>query len=75
MSKQPIHTVPNSKGGWDNKRQGSNRALSHTDKKVDAVKLGRDQSIKDGTEHFIHNKNGQIAQRNSCGKDPYPPKG
>jgi len=29
----------------------------------------------DKTEHFIHNKDGEIASRNSYGTDPQPPRG
>ncbi len=75
MNKRPIHTVPNPNGGWDNKRQGSNTVLSHGTTKETTVHMGRDQAKKDGTEHFIHNKNGQFGERNSYGNDPYPPKG
>lgn len=72
---KPIHTVPNSNGGWDNKQQGSDKVISHSSIKTDAVHIGRDQAMKNGTEHFVHNKNGQFGERNSYGNDPYPPKG
>ncbi|MEN6326009.1 MAG: DUF2188 domain-containing protein [Syntrophomonas sp.] len=75
MNKKPIHTVSNSNGGWDNKRQGSNRVINHADTKAEAVRNGREQAITDNTEHFIHNKNGQFGQRNSYGNDTFPPKG
>lgn len=75
MNKKPIHTVPNSSGGWDNKRQGNDRSIGHANTKAEAVKIGREQAVKDKTEHFIHNKNGQFGQRNSYGNDPFPPKG
>ncbi|MEA1961455.1 MAG: DUF2188 domain-containing protein [Bacillota bacterium] len=75
MNKKAIHTVPNAKGGWDNKRQGSDRTVSHADTKIEAVKSGREQAIKDNTEHIIHNKNGQFGARNSYGNDPFPPRG
>lgn len=42
MNKKPIHTVPNSNGGWDNKRQGNDRSISHANTKAEAVKIGRE---------------------------------
>lgn len=75
MSKKPIHTVHNPNWGWDNKRQGSDRAISHSDTKEDATKAGRDQARRDGTEHFIHNKDGKFSERNNYGNDPFPPRG
>lgn len=71
--KPSVHTVPNSKGGWDNKQGG--KVVSHADTKADAQKLGRESAIKSKTEHVIHNKDGKIAGSNSYGNDPFPPRG
>ncbi|WP_121609179.1 DUF2188 domain-containing protein [Mesobacillus foraminis] len=70
---RPVHTVPNKNGGWDNKQAGE--TISHHSMKDEAVERGRQEAIKDHTEHRIHNKNGQIKQANSYGNDPHPPKG
>lgn len=72
---KPIHTVPSPNGGWDNKRQGSSQILSHAGTKAEAIRLGRSQAMNNNTEHFIHNKNGQFGERNSYGRDPFPPRG
>jgi len=69
------HVVPNPTGGWDVKRGGASRASSHHDTKKDAVDTGREVSRNQETEFKIHNKNGRIAQSDSHGNDPYPPKG
>ena len=74
MKSKPIHTVKNPNGGWDNKREGGSRAISHADTKVEANSIGRQQAINSNTEHVIHNMNGQIGQKNSYGNDPCPPK-
>ncbi|MBA2937018.1 DUF2188 domain-containing protein [Paenibacillus sp. CGMCC 1.16610] len=70
--KPGVHTVPNPIGGWDNKQGG--KVKSHADTKAEAQKLGRDQAVKDQTEHRIHNKDGKIGKSNSYGNDPNPPK-
>ncbi|WP_138751816.1 DUF2188 domain-containing protein [Paenibacillus sinopodophylli] len=70
--KPPVHTVPDPDGGWNNKQGG--KVKSHADTKVEAQKLGKEQAKKDQTEHRIHNKDGKIANSNSYGNDPFPPK-
>lgn len=69
------HIVPNAKGGWDVKRGGAVRASSHHETKKAAIDAGRAVSRDQSTELRIHNRNGQIAQSDSHGRDPYPPKG
>ncbi|WP_203334653.1 DUF2188 domain-containing protein [Planococcus beigongshangi] len=72
MPNKPVHTVKNPTGGWDNKQGGE--VISHHHKKVTAVDRGRQTAKKDSTEHRIHNMDGKIAQANSYGNDPNPPK-
>lgn len=77
MSKGPKthHVVPNPKGGWDVKRGGAERASSHHDTKEAAIDRGREISRNQQTEFRIHNKDGRIADSDSHGRDPHPPKG
>ena len=77
MSKKPKthHVVPNPGGGWDVKRGGTSRAISHHDTKREAIDRGREISRNQGTEFRIHNKDGRIASSDSHGGDPHPPKG
>ena len=77
MSKGPKthHVVPNPKGGWDVKRGGAERASSHHDTKEAAIDRGREISRNQQTEFRIHNKDGKIADSDSHGRDPHPPKG
>jgi len=72
---QTHHVVPNPGGGWDVKRGGSSRASSHHDTKSEALNRGREISRQQSTELRIHNKDGRIAQSDSHGNDPHPPKG
>lgn len=69
------HVVPDPDGGWDVKRGGAVRASGHYDLKQDAIDAARQISRNQGTELRIHNKDGKIAQSDSHGKDPHPPKG
>ncbi|MBZ5721003.1 MAG: DUF2188 domain-containing protein [Acidobacteriia bacterium] len=69
-----VHTVPNSGGsGWINEAGG--RTLSHHRTQETAIETGRREAIRQETEHFIHNREGRIRERNSYGNDPFPPRG
>ena len=75
MTKKPaIHTVPNPQGGWDNKREGQQKPISHHTTKNEATQTGRQDAVQSKTEHVIHNKDGKISEKNSYGNDPCPPK-
>ncbi len=75
MAKNEHHVVPNSsRGGWDVKRNGAERASAHTERKEDAVKIGRELSRNAGSELVIHGKDGRIQQKDSHGNDPCPPR-
>jgi uncharacterized protein YdaT len=74
MAKQH-HVVHNLKGGWDVKKENAERASVHTNTKQEAVDKGREISKNQGSEFFIHGKDGQIQQKDSHGNDKFPPKG
>jgi uncharacterized protein DUF2188 len=74
MSRREVHTVPNPEGsGWVNEVNGD--VTSAHRKQSTAIEEGRRQAIELETEHVIHNRQGQIRDKNSYGNDPYPPKG
>ena len=69
------HIVPDSDGGWNIKKGGSGRSSGHFNRKSDAVDRGREISKNQGTEFYIHGRDGKIQQKDSHGNDPHPPKG
>lgn len=73
MTKKDIHVVPH-KDGWATKKEGTTRAGSVHDTKVDALKQGRDQAKREQVELVIHRKDGTIQDSDSYGKDPFPPR-
>lgn len=77
MAKKPnIHTTHNnSDDKWRNVSEGASRAIKLYDTKAEAQAAGREIAQERGVEHLIHNENGQIKQRNSYGKDKFPPRG
>ena len=70
-----IHVVPNVRGGWDIKKDGGEKAFLHTTKKPEAEARARQLALQQKLELVIHKKDGSIAQKDSHGKDQYPPKG
>lgn len=72
--KRPVHTVKHG-DGWANKREGSPSVAKVYDTKKKAQEAGRDTAKKSRTEHVIHNKDGRIGEKNSYGRDPFPPPG
>ncbi len=72
-AKGEVHTVPNPDGdGWVNEVLGA--VVSRHRTKEDAVERGRELARRDRTEHVIHTMDGRIAEKNSYGNDPCPPR-
>lgn len=75
MSKETQHVVSNSNGGWDVKKSGSDRASKHFDTQHEAIQWATNVAKNQKTELYIHGRDGKIREKNSYGKDQYPPKG
>jgi ketosteroid isomerase-like protein len=68
-----VHTVPTPNGeGWANEVRGEVVSRHHT--KEHAVEHGRELARRSRVEHVIHNRDGRIAEKNSYGNDPCPPR-
>lgn len=75
MSKKSNHHVVPHDNGWAVRRENSDRASHVYQTQREAIDSGRNISRNQGTELFIHGKDGQIRERDSHGHDPHPPKG
>ncbi len=73
MSNQ--HITPHPNGGWQVKAAGASKATVITNTQKEAINIGRQIAMNQSSELFIHNKQGQIRERNSYFNDPFPPKG
>lgn len=69
------HVTPHPNGGWQVKGAGNSRATARTTTQRDAIPIARTIAQHQGSELVIHRPNGQIRDRDSHGRDPYPPKG
>ncbi len=74
MAKRNQHVVPHPEG-WAVKPAGGDRASSVHQTQHEAIERGREIVRNQGTELFIHGRDGKIRARDSHGNDPYPPEG
>jgi uncharacterized protein YdaT len=57
------------------KPEGGKRPSSVHDTQREAIDRGREIARNQGTELFIHGRDGRIRERDSHGPDPFPPMG
>jgi len=76
VTKGDVHTVWDD-GEWKNKVEGGERASNVGGTKSERQEAGRDMAIDRGVEHFIHNQDGTIRQRNTYprSRDPRESRG
>lgn len=68
-----IHVVPQGKQ-WAVKPEKSAPTSTHRTQQA-AIDKGRSRAKQNQSELLIHNKQGEIRDKNTYGKDPFPPKG
>ncbi len=68
------HVVP-TKDGWAVKRAGSPKATKVFDTQQEAIERGREIAKNQRSELLIHGRDGRIREKNTYGRDHYPPKG
>lgn len=60
---------------WQNKKGGASRATSIHDTQREAIDAARSQARRNKEELVIHNRKGQIREKDSYGPDPRNIKG
>ena len=74
MSSKSQHVTP--KGGkWAVRSSGSSRASRVVSTQAEAVEIARERAKREGSELYIHGRDGRIRERSSYGKDSHPPRG
>lgn len=68
-----IHVVPQGRA-WAVKPEGKPPTSTHRTQQA-AVDKGRSQAKQNESELNVHGRDGQIREKNTYGRDPYPPKG
>jgi uncharacterized protein YdaT len=74
VSKPGQHVVPNGKK-WRVRKSGASKASGVFATQEEAIREAKKIAKNQGTELYIHGKDGRIRERNSYGSDPHPPKG
>ena len=74
MSKKNQHVVPRG-NNWVVQGAGNEKATRIVSTQGEAIKIAKEIAINQKSEMFIHRPNGQIRERNTYGKDNFPPKG
>ena len=74
MSRKGQHVVPRD-GKWAVRKAGADRITRRFNTQSEAIDAARDLARNQGTELYIHGRDGRIRGRDSYGKDPFPPKG
>jgi uncharacterized protein YdaT len=69
-----VHVVKHD-GGWAAKKEGAQRASVVAPTQSQAIDAGRKLARNSGSELVIHGRDGKIREKDSHGRDPYPPKG
>ena len=60
---------------WIAKGEGNKRATRVVGTQKEAVSIAKQRAMKEQSELSIRGRNGQIRDKRSYGKDPFPPKG
>jgi hypothetical protein len=68
------HVVPRD-GEWAVIGAGNGRATVIVGTQGEAINIAKPIAQNQGGDVVIHNRQGQIRERNSYGNDPFPPKG
>jgi uncharacterized protein YdaT len=68
------HVVRRADGNWAVKGEGNKRASSLQPTQERAIRDATRIARREGAEVVIHGRDGKIRDKDSYGRDPYPPK-
>lgn len=68
------HVVPR-QGGWAVRGAGNSRDTKRFPTQEAAIRAATEIARNKRSEVLIHGRDGRIRERNSYGKDPFPPRG
>ena len=75
MAKGKNQHVVKRDNGWAVRGEKNSRDTVVKSTQNEAFEAAREIARNQGSEVFIHGRNGKFRKRNSYGNDPYPPKG
>lgn len=68
------HVVP-AGDGWGVRGAGNGKLTAKTETQAQAIAIARPISQRQGSELLIHGRDGQIRDKDSHGRDGFPPRG
>lgn len=74
MTDRNQHVVPHP-DGWAVRGERTSKPSSTHSTQAEAIDRARTITQNQGTELFIHGRDGRIRERDSHGRDPFPPRG
>ena len=74
MSSKGQHVVPNG-GKWSVRKAGAIKVSGTYSTQKEAEEVARARAKRQGTELYIHGRDGRIRERDSYGSDPVRSKG
>ena len=74
MTHKNQHVVPHD-DKWAVRGAGNSKVTKQFDTQREAIEHARGIATNQQSEVLVHNKQGQVRERNSYGNDPFPPKG
>lgn len=74
MTGKNQHVTPHPDGGWQVIGAGNKRPTARTDTQAEAINKAREIAKNQQSEVVIHNRQGQIRDKDSYGNDPFPPR-
>lgn len=74
MTKKNQHVVPHD-GDWAVRGAGNSRVTSVHDTQAQAIYRAQEIARNQQSEMLVHGRNGRIRERNSYGRDLFPPRG
>ena len=72
--KQNIWVTQHPDGGWQKKKENSNRSSGKFPTQKDAIDSAIDQAKREGVEVIIQDRHGKIRSKDGYGNDPTSPK-
>ena len=72
MAGKPKHVVPHG-DEWAVREEGARRVISVHPTQREAEERAKELAHRDHTEVVIHRPDGRIRDKDSFGRDPYPP--
>ncbi|WP_210485578.1 DUF2188 domain-containing protein [Microvirga antarctica] len=67
MSKRARHVIASPSGRWSVRLTGASRASKTFDSQAAAVKYAKESAKKDGTELYVHRRDGTVRNKDSYG--------